>query len=156
MSNVVPNSVLALLSTIAELRVAGEPWESVAERTGLPLNEVEKLVCGHPREYEEEFNWAAHEARRDNKAGALATLRGLMKSPDPAIQMTAAVTTIRYELARMRHIRSIRIHGRRRRRGRRFRDPGMPFGDAVEGSVAEAATRDDVTNPELLRGEDRR
>lgn len=92
----------SLLVSVAELRAAGTRWPEVATRMNLDLDELRRSVRENQREYDQLVRRARKELQQEAADAMLATLRGLLDSPDPKVTLTAATSLMRYEMARMR------------------------------------------------------
>ena len=92
----------SILVSVAELRAAGTRWPEVATQLNIELDVLRRTVREKQREYDQLVRRARKELQQEAADAMLATLRGLLDSPDPKVKLTAATSLMRYEMARMR------------------------------------------------------
>ena len=94
---------LALLAGAAELRAAGAHWPDAAAQLAVDPKELRRLAAEHAGEYAKLARRARAEVEREALAVTIATLRELMRSPEPGVRLLAATTYVRYHLSTLRH-----------------------------------------------------
>jgi hypothetical protein len=146
MSGLLPER-LALLGRAAELRANGTPWPDVAAQLATGTDELRRLAGEHVRAFGRLQRQARREFLGEVMAGAVARLRELLKSPQEGVALTAAVTLVRYDLAKTRD-RRLAHAGRKARHRRRRRDelPPRPGVTVTAEAVEATETTEMVEN----------
>jgi hypothetical protein len=98
-----PPEPLALLGRAAELRAGGTPWDDVAAKLAVAVDDLRRLAAEHARGYARLVRRAQREFVRETMHATVARLRDLLKSQQEGVAMMAAATLVRYDLAKMRH-----------------------------------------------------
>jgi hypothetical protein len=95
-------TTLALLGRAAHLRASGRSWADAAAQLAVGQDELRRLAYEHSRDYDRLSRRARNEVLRESMDEAVGTLRRLLGSEDPDVGRMAAVTLVRYTMARMR------------------------------------------------------
>jgi hypothetical protein len=138
MSGLLPER-LALLGRAAELRANGTPWPDVAAQLATGTDELRRLACEHARAYDRLARRSRREFLGETMSATVARLRDLLKSQQEGVAMMAAVTLVRYDLAKMRDRRQARNERKPRHKKRRRNELPPPPGVTVTAETVEAA-----------------
>ncbi len=91
-----------LIARAAELRVAGEKWQTVAAEIGRSVVTVTGWPKRHPELWKKHYARAVAEQLKDAASEAMHTLRKLMRSPQEEVQQLAAQKILQLREARER------------------------------------------------------
>ena len=85
-----PDKLLPLLTTAAELKVAGASWAAVAQRVGRSPDTVRRWPALYPDAWQRLVCYAERQLHADVGAESVTTLRQMLRSEDEKIRRDAA------------------------------------------------------------------